>query len=238
MKEFFSKIKSKLMELKFLKPNGNVVPVDGGHGIDTKGKCSPDNSLMEWEYTRIIARGVVEKCREQGIDARMLVPEDKDISLTERCRRVNKLCDEYGKENVALLSIHVDAAGGDGRWHDAGGWTCYTTRGETVSDKFAECMYDAAEEHLGEYKAYMADGKRNGAYGAVQKPIRMDKTDGDRDREANYTILYNTDCAAILTENMFQDNKLDVAWLLSEVGKRTLIDLHVDGIKRYLATLE
>lgn len=217
--------------------DGKVVLVDNGHGWDTKGKCSPDKTLREWEYARIIARGVVDGCKEHGIDARLLVTEDNDISLDERCRRVNEICKEYGRENVCLLSIHVDAAGGDGQWHDAGGWTCYTTRGETVSDRFAECMYDAAEAHLGRYQEYMAEGKKSGGYGKIQKPLRTDTTDGDRDREANYTILYGTQCAAILTENMFQDNRLDVAWLLSREGKRTLIDLHVEGIINYIKKL-
>lgn len=233
---FISKIKSYLNKLKPMKKKQKIALIDNGHGVDTKGKCSPDKSLMEWEYTRIIARDVVSRCKELGIDARLLVPEDRDVSLTERCRRVNNLCDELGRDNVALLSIHVDAAGGDGKWHNAGGWTCYTTKGETESDKFAECMYDSAEHYLGEYKKYMADGKKSGGYGNIQKPIRTDITDGDRDREANYSILYNTKCAAVLTENMFQDNKLDVEWLLSDVGKKTLIDIHVEGIKNYMDT--
>ncbi|MBO7118375.1 MAG: hypothetical protein J6V81_06855, partial [Bacteroidales bacterium] len=41
----------------------------------------------------------------------VLVPEDEDISLAERCKRVNRVCSELGRRNVCLVSIHVIAAG-------------------------------------------------------------------------------------------------------------------------------
>ena len=41
---------------------------------------------------------------------------------------------------------------------------------------------------------------------------------------------------AVLTENLFQDNKEDVEWLLTERGKQTIVDLHVEVIKQYLNT--
>ena len=36
--------------------------------------------------------------------------------------------------------------------------------------------------------------------------------------EANYKILHDSNCPAVLTENMFQDNKDDVKFLLSKEG--------------------
>jgi N-acetylmuramoyl-L-alanine amidase len=38
---------------------------------------------------------------------------------------------------------------------------------------------------------------------------------------------------AVLTENLFQDNKEEVAYLLSEKGKNAVISLHVAGICQY-----
>ena len=52
--------------------------------------------------------------------------------------------------------------------------------------------------------------------------------------EANFYILKNTACPAVLTENLFQDNREDVAYLLSEKGKQTLAQLHIDGIVNYI----
>ena len=50
-------------------------------------------------------------------------------------------------------------------------------------------------------------------------------------------VLGNTKCPAVLTENMFQDHKGDVDYLLSEAGMTELVDLHVDGITKYIECL-
>ena len=65
------------------------VLIDNGHGIETKGKRSPDSSIIEYEYCRKIARKVVEKLKEYDIDADLLVPENNDIPLSERVARSN-----------------------------------------------------------------------------------------------------------------------------------------------------
>jgi N-acetylmuramoyl-L-alanine amidase len=87
----------------------------------------------------------------------------------------------------------------------------------SAADKMADCLYKAAEE---------TDFK-----------IRKDTTDGDPDKEGYLYILKHTKCPAVLTENLFQDNKEDVAFLLSEAGKETIVCLHVKGIINYLKTI-
>ncbi len=64
--------------------------------------------------------------------------------------------------------------------------------------------------------------------------IRKDMTDGDQDKENGFYILKHTKCPAVLTENLFQDNKEDVEFLLSEEGKLAIVNLHVWGIMKYL----
>ncbi len=39
-----------------------------------------------------------------------------------------------------------------------------------------------------------------------------------------------------LTENLFHDNAQDLAFLESYVGKRAIVNLHVEGIIHYLQT--
>ena len=48
----------------------------------------------------------------------------------------------------------------------------------------------------------------------------------------------DTKCAAVLTENLFQDNIDDVKYLLSNEGKTAIADLHVNAISNYIATCE
>lgn len=49
-----------------------------------------------------------------------------------------------------------------------------------------------------------------------------------------YGIVRDTKCPAVLTENLFQDNKEDVAVLMSEAGKQAMVDIHIKGIMSYL----
>ena len=193
--------------------------IDNGHGRETPGKRSPDGRLLEYAYTRDIARRIVSALTAQGYDAELLVPEQEDIPLPERCRRVNDWCRRLGKDNVILISIHINAAGHGDRWMNARGWCAYTTRGNTRADRLATCLYDAAARHL--------PGMR----------LRTDYTDGDPDLEKNFYILLHTAAPAVLSESLFMDNQTDCDFLMTPEGQQSLVDLHVDGIIRYLQDL-
>ena len=198
-----------------------IVLFDNGHGITTEGKRSVDGQLLEYAYARKAVREVVRCLKARGVDARILVPEDADISLGERANRVNAMCDQAGASRVCLVSVHLNAAGNGKQWLSATGWEAWTTKGQTQGDKLADCLYDAAESVLG------------GMFPGVLK-IRTDMTDGDRDKEENWTILYRSKCAAVLTENFFMDNKADVAWLQSDAGFDAIVRLHVEGVMAYI----
>mgnify|MGYP003524248588 FL=1 len=43
----------------------------------------------------------------------------------------------------------------------------------------------------------------------------------------------DTICPAVLTENLFQDNKEDVKFLLSNEGKEIIANIHVNAILEY-----
>ena len=53
--------------------------------------------------------------------------------------------------------------------------------------------------------------------------------------EKDFYILRHTHCPAVLTENLFMDNRDNVAFLESEEGAQVIIDLHVEGILHYLS---
>lgn len=192
--------------------------IDNGHGVDTPGKRSPDGKLREYAWNRQIASRIVAALTDLGHDARLLVPEQEDISLSERCRRVNAICQAFGTRNVILISIHANAAGRGDRWYEATGWCAYTTRGDTRADALATSLYEAAKFHL--------PGQR----------LRTDYTDGDPDLEADFYILRHTLPPAVLVENFFMDSRRDHKFLLSADGQQAIVNLHVDGICRYLST--
>ena len=199
--------------------------IDNGHGLNTPGKRSPDGQFLETIYNREIAKRIVAELQNKGYDAELLVPEEEDIPLKERVRRVNAACSassscpaQTGHPNVILISIHVNAAGNGTQWMNATGWSCYTSKGQTQSDKLAECLYQAAIKNF--------PGKR----------IRTDYSDNDSDWEENFYLLRKTLCVAVLSENFFMDSHSDLEYLQSRVGKQAIVDTHVEGIIDYLSS--
>lgn len=188
------------------------VLIDNGHGSNTLGKRSPDGRLREYTYAREIALRLEMELRKYGIDVERIVKEEVDVPLAERCRRAN----EHKASEAILISIHCNAAGNGSDWMQARGWEAWTSVGKTKADKLATYLYEAAAECLPGMK------------------IRKDMSDGDPDKESQFYILKHTKCPAVLTENLFQDNREDVDFLLSEAGKRAIVDLHVKGICQYL----
>jgi N-acetylmuramoyl-L-alanine amidase len=186
---------------------------------NTPGKRSPDGKFLEYAYTREIATRIVADLTDRGHNAQLLVQEPEDIPLSERVRRINAHCNTLGKSNVILISIHVNAAGNGTKWLNATGWSCYTSKGQTTSDRIAECFYEAAKKNF--------PGRR----------IRTDYSDSDPDWEENFYILRHSLCPAILTENFFMDNHSDLEYLQSRAGKQAIIDTHVEAITEYLSSL-
>lgn len=184
-----------------------LVLLDNGHGWNTPGKRSPvwrdGSQLYEWEFNRKLVREISIRLRNLGIENKILVPEKEDISLAERCRRVNNIYKE--RKDVILISIHANAGGGTG-------WEAWTSVGETKSDYYAKLLYNSAGNYLKGWK------------------IRTNYSDGDPDWESQFYILKNTWCPAVLTENMFMDNEKDCRFMMSDEGIETLAALHVDAI--------
>lgn len=190
--------------------------IDNGHGQETLGKRSPDGLFREYAWNREIAARLETELRKRDYDAQRIVTETTDVPLQERSRRVNEICRRVGKDNVIFISIHVNAAA-ISSWNKARGWAAYTSKGETRSDKLASCLYKAAETAL-----------------PAGIKVRKDMSDGDPDWEENFWVLRKTLCPAVLTENLFMDNRDDLAFLNSESGKQAIIDLHVNGIINFI----
>lgn len=192
-----------------------IILIDNGHGINTTGKCSPDGKYREFAFSREIAGMIHQQLAEMGYDARLLVPETTDIPLAERARRANEICGHVGSSNVILISIHSNAAG-NGSWMEARGWSAFTSRGKTRADELATCIYNEAVKNFAGHK------------------VRTDYSDGDPDWEEGFYILRKTKCPAVLSENFFHDNREDVAFITSTVGKQAIVKTHVDGIINYI----
>lgn len=135
--------------------------------------------------------------------------------MSKRAEQANAYARGVGARNCLFISLHSNAAG-NGNWMNAQGWECYTTVGQNNSDKYAEIFYEEAEKIAKQY------GRR----------VRKDMSDGDKDKESNFTVIYKTICPSILIESWFYDNKEEMEWMLSEEGKKATTDIIVNAIKR------
>lgn len=192
--------------------------IDNGHGDPplTGGKCSPDKTILEYYWARDMAKRIADKARAAGITPIILVPEIKDIPLNTRTRRVNDLCRKYGTKNCILLSIHINAAGGDGKWHPARGFCGFVSLNTSSNSKrLARLLWEQADK---------AGLRGNRAVPPERYWVK------------NLAMCRDTNCPAVLTENLFMDNREDAEYLKSEAGKETIANLHVSAILEYIKT--
>ena len=196
-----------------------IVLLDNGHGANTPGKCSPDKLLREYKYTREVASLLEQQLKEKGITAIRIVTEENDVPLSTRVQRVNTICRELGAQNCCVISLHLDACPpNDGKWHSARGFSVRVAKNASSrSKKLARFLYEQAE-------ALNLKGNRS--------------VPPEKYWVQNLAICRDTNCAAVLTENLFQDNKEDAAFLLSDKGKETIVQLHINGIMNYISSSE
>lgn len=196
--------------------------IDNGHGKETKGKGSPyslnkvppELPFMEYQWTREVASAIVDTLNNEGYDAELLVPEENDISLSQRVKRVNNWCQRMGAKNVVLVSIHNDAEGIGTKWGKANG--------------FSAMVYNGASENSKRLASLITQNIE-----ASEKRVRRQYANKDY-WAVNLYILKNTKCPSVLTENFFQTNIDDVTFLCSEEGKNICIDSHVKALKEYM----
>ena len=188
--------------------------ISPGHGKNTAGKRDPEGRLKEWEFNRKLVDRIVAYCEDMNIPVAVLDYEENDTPLSTRCARANK----YGR-NTCYISIHGNAAGNGKNWMNARGWCIYTSKGYTKADPIANVFIQEAD------KLIPGTGSRVRKYG--QKVY-------EQDWEENFYVLKNTIMPAVLTENLFYDNKKDNAIMQSEEGLDILARIHANAMKRIM----
>ena len=201
-------------------PEDVIVGLDNGHGTRgyTKGKCSPDKTYYEGEWSRIMTPRIADGLRDIGFEPRIIVPENKDILLSERCARANKIMYDNPKKLMIFISLHTNAVGDkdpvamkNGGWNDiATGMVVYVARKcSKMSEVLAKNLHDVAVE-MG------LKGNRS-----------IPKEGFWRE---NWSVVHNTLMPAVLTESAFHTNHHDVEYLLSEKGQEDITNMHLIGI--------
>lgn len=191
---------------------GRIVMLDNGHGgviggnYQTAGKRSPRWSkgvMYEGMFNRWVVNRIIEQLDRKKIPYYHLCPELWDVSLEARKNRADRIYNE--NRNVWILSIHANAGGGKGV-------EGYTTRGVTKSDALAEIVLTNLKRDMTTLK------------------LRVDRSDGDLDKEANFYILKKAKAPAFLLECGFMDNRSDYYKLWNETYLRSLVNSLVKSI--------
>lgn len=189
--------------------------LDAGHGglingiYQTPGKRSPEWELgvyYEGVGNRDFVQRILQKAKHHNLTVIDPYPTDKDIPLKKRTNIINKLHKE--NNNVIVISIHSNAGGGSG-------FEIFTSPGNSPSDKVATVFYEEISKKFPKVK------------------MRPDWSDGDPDKEANFWILTKTYCPAILTENLFMDNKIDYQMLFNNEARDKIAQAHLNAIIRF-----
>ena len=179
-----------------MEPRKLIIILDPAHGKNIKGKCSPDKSHYEWEWSRKICKMLANKLPDLGFKVYYTNTSEDEIGLSRRVKNAECIsCPSDCKK--LLVSLHNNAAGDGSAWCGARGYEIYTSKGQTKSDKYADIIMT----HL-RHDFKSTEGIRE----------RVDLSDMDYDKEQNFTVLTG-DYSAVLIEWLFQDNQRDLEML-------------------------
>lgn len=190
-----------------------VIILDCAHGADVKGKCSPDGTHREYKWSRLICVKLRDKLESLGYRVEYTNKTENEIGLSQRKNIANNI--KINSDQVKfLISLHNNAAGNGSNWTNATGFEIFTSKGQTLSDKFAQVIMSNLQKDFPESNGFKH---------------RVDLTDGDLDKEENFTVLMGN-YYGILLEWLFQDNKEDVKLLNDEIINNKLIDSLIKSI--------
>lgn len=197
----------------------NLIVIDCGHNYsDTNQKRSPirEDGTRFYEYlsNRKIGVMLAKELDKLGIKYVWTIkPDDKrDMTLKKRVEVANAYSRGNGIKNTLFLSLHSDALGNSSEWYESAvGYSIYTSKGTTTSDRYAKIFEEVAREILPKY------GKK----------VRGCK-------EENFYVIKNTLSPAILLEQLFYTSHSDLSFLDSDEGREVLVRIIVEAIKRIM----
>ena len=120
--------------------------------------------------------------------------------------------------NLAI-AVGLNSTNPDGHYHPAHGWRILSNALNKESSHLSTALSSAALQILGPRAITTTTLQQNLRY--------LNQTE----------ILHATTIPAVLTLNLYQDNRQDAAYLLSSCGRQAIIDLHVQGILDYLRSI-
>ncbi len=196
---------------------GKKVVLDPGHGVETPGKCAPDQSYYEHEFNLDIARRVRAILQRHGVQVVLTRQDDHEpvpdasaaqmerLSLAARVKRSND------EQPDLFVSFHSNASGDGKTWTDPDGYGIYTS-----------AEGDGA-----------ARNKAARAILARVKEAGIPLWGGGLFHELFY-VLRHTHAPAVLIEHGFHTNRAEVERLKDGAYRQRLAVADAKGILDYL----
>ena len=187
--------------------------LDNALGMDTRGYRSPifddgKTQLFEYKINRDIVERIIRKLEEIGVAYYQVVPEEEDISLQQRARRIN----EY-QSSLPKLAVSMNINAGPSK--DPEAWAGDGARG-------IEAWYfqnSQASQRLGAVFLEKAIKKT----GLINRFVKAPPG-------SPYYLLSNISAPAIMIENGFLNNRSDAALLAQPAFLQKLADAYVEAI--------
>jgi N-acetylmuramoyl-L-alanine amidase len=182
-----------------------IIVGDAGHGGKDSGAVNPNTGEKEKDIVLLEAQLTKIELERYGV--LMLLTRDSDIflELSDRSRFANL-------HDAPFISFHCNAYNTKAR-----GVEGFTSRGTTGSDRLATMLLKAVEPIANKYGI----------------PLRYDMSDGDIDKEANFSVLRNTRNEAFLAELGFIDNDEDLVYLLDSVARKERVEARALAIVQW-----
>lgn len=189
----------------------NLVILDSGHAKNTAGKVAPDKSLYEWDFNNKMQYLLKKRLEDHKFKVCLTNPSPdkvKDISLTDRANKANKIYKDSGKPKTIMLSLHANAYGE---------WT--TARGVEV---FHASNASQNSKNLAKYLCdqIYTDAKKVDS-GFKNRGVKCE----------DFTVIYKTITPTCLIEYAFYTNRDDLKILKN--NKDELVEATVKGVCKY-----
>ncbi len=191
-----------------------LLPALTGSSLRTK---SPDNRLIIPTYLDNITDGIHQ-------DLCQSLKHTPFITITRPSGPMDQIISRLiNTENInppsanLLIAVGLNASTDDGHYHTSQGWSVCNNTSCKASGHLAESLTTAALQTLGR-RAISVPGQ-------IPSQRHLSQT----------ALLSDLPIPAVLTLNLYQDNRQDIEYLLSSVGRQAIIKLHTKGIMEYLS---
>jgi N-acetylmuramoyl-L-alanine amidase len=194
--------------------SGKYTTAPGKMWKHPKGKFHNGTFFYEGVSNRQFCDEIIKVCNRENINVVKVYHDWKDNSLDSRTNIANNYHNTISQG--IYLSMHSNAI----NWQDkAEGFSVWTSPGKSVSDDIATAIWATV-------------GKVVAPKWGIK--MRADRSDGDPDYEARFSVLIESGMPSVLIENLFFDNYNDSLKLMNPEYQADIAESTVDSLLPFL----